>query len=78
MQLMLALLLLSACFFLFFVTACNVGAVVTVVVCKCRWPCWKRTLWEVTLFQVSFLEYLHTQALVYHNKWVAPFSHSIL
>ena len=43
MQLMLTQLLLPACFFLFFVTVCNVDAVVTVVVCKCHWPCWKRT-----------------------------------
>ena len=28
----------------------------------------------VTLFQVSFL---HTQALVYRNKWVAFFGHNI-
>ena len=63
--------------FCFFVTVCNVGAVVTVVICKCHWPCWKWIWWEVTLFHVSFLEFLHTQALVYYNKWVAPFCHHI-
>ena len=55
------LLLLSKCYVSTYVMLMLLFMSVVVTMCKCCWPCWKRTWKEVTLFQDSFL---HTQALI--------------